>query len=274
MKCEEWIPRIEELFDGELGERETALVRLHMSSCESCHGFYQQLGIEQQLYSEAQSQLDVSPAMWQAVRERIGFQEQQPAAPASDGGLWARLVEFFARPRFTPAFAAVLVALAVGVTALVAVYLRPDQPGSTPVAVKPTGEVESEPKSETATADPRTIETEAGGADPPAPVRTARVAAKKKPPTPEDLIREAEEKYQSAIDILYKDVQKRRSQLNPETIARFDSALIEIDRAIAETRSVMRQNPADPVALQYLLVSYSKKVEVLQEMARLEPRAE
>jgi hypothetical protein len=49
-------------------------------------------------------------------------------------------------------------------------------------------------------------------------------------------------------------------------LARFDASLAEIDRTIKETRQVVRQNPEDPIALQYLLAAYSKKVDVLREM--------
>ena len=49
-------------------------------------------------------------------------------------------------------------------------------------------------------------------------------------------------------------------------LAKFDASLSEIDRTIRETRRVVRENPEDPIALQYLLAAYSKKVEVLRGM--------
>ena len=79
-------------------------------------------------------------------------------------------------------------------------------------------------------------------------------------------MREAEYKYLTAIAMLSRDVNRKRSQLDPMMLARFDASLAEIDRTIKETRQVVRSNPEDPIALQYLLAAYSKKVDVLREM--------
>ncbi len=83
------------------------------------------------------------------------------------------------------------------------------------------------------------------------------------------LVREAEKRYQAAIKILERDVRGRRSQLDRETLARFDETLGSIDRTIAETRKAVRQQSSDPVAVQYMLSAYAKKVEVMREMAHL-----
>jgi hypothetical protein len=85
--------------------------------------------------------------------------------------------------------------------------------------------------------------------------------------TPEQLVREAEQKYVAAIAILSRDVNSRRTQIDPMVLARFDSALSDIDRTINETRKIVREHPNDPIALQYLLGAYSKKVDVLRDMA-------
>lgn len=83
------------------------------------------------------------------------------------------------------------------------------------------------------------------------------------------LVREAEKRYQAAIRILERDVKGRRSRLDAETLARFDQTLSSIDRTIAETRKAVRQQGSDPVAVQYMLSAYAKKVEVMREMAHL-----
>jgi hypothetical protein len=81
-------------------------------------------------------------------------------------------------------------------------------------------------------------------------------------------VREAEQKYIAAIAILSRDVSKKRSGMDPMVAARFDAALGEIDKTIAETRRAVRNNPDDPIALQYMLSAYSKKVDTLREMSR------
>ena len=86
-------------------------------------------------------------------------------------------------------------------------------------------------------------------------------------PSPQQLVREAEQKYLEAVSILSRDIRQRRSHLDLLVLARFDNALADIDRTIAETRRAVRQNRGDPIALQYMLAAYSKKVDALREMA-------
>jgi hypothetical protein len=86
-------------------------------------------------------------------------------------------------------------------------------------------------------------------------------------PTPEQLVREAEQKYVAAIALLSKEVDRRRTEIDPLVLARFDSALAAIDRTIEDTRRAVRQSPNDPIALQYMLAAYAKKVDVLREIA-------
>ncbi len=78
---------------------------------------------------------------------------------------------------------------------------------------------------------------------------------------------EAERTYQAAIAILSREVNQRRSRLDPELRNRLERTLIAIDRTIAETRRAVRDNPGDPVAAQYMQAAYARKVEVLREMA-------
>ena len=80
-------------------------------------------------------------------------------------------------------------------------------------------------------------------------------------------MREAEQKYLAAISILSRDVNRRRSRLDPETVARFEQTLAAVDRTIAGTRRAVREHPDDPVAVQYMLTAYAKKIDVLREMA-------
>jgi anti-sigma factor RsiW len=85
------------------------------------------------------------------------------------------------------------------------------------------------------------------------------------------LVREAESKYVAAIKLLSEDVNRKRTRLDPQVAARFDETLATIDRSIAETRrTVLKQRSSDPVAVQYMLSAYAKKVEVMREMAALD----
>lgn len=84
------------------------------------------------------------------------------------------------------------------------------------------------------------------------------------------LVREAESKYVAAIKLLSEDVNRKRTRLDPQVAARFDETLATIDRSIAETRRTVLKHGNDPVAVQYMLSAYAKKVEVMREMAALD----
>jgi anti-sigma factor RsiW len=84
------------------------------------------------------------------------------------------------------------------------------------------------------------------------------------------LVREAESKYVAAITLLSEDVNRRRTRLDPQVAARFDETLATIDRSIAETRRTVLKHGNDPVAVQYMLSAYAKKVEVMREMAAVD----
>jgi hypothetical protein len=45
-----------------------------------------------------------------------------------------------------------------------------------------------------------------------------------------------------------------------------EEALSSIDRTIAATKRAVRRSPEDPIAVQYMLAAYAKKVDVLREM--------
>jgi CRISPR/Cas system CMR subunit Cmr4 (Cas7 group RAMP superfamily) len=85
--------------------------------------------------------------------------------------------------------------------------------------------------------------------------------------TPDQLVREAEKKYLSAIGLLVRDVSRRPSQLDTESRVKLDRALASIDRTIAATRHIVRKHPDDPVAAQYMLAAYARKVDTLRTLA-------
>jgi hypothetical protein len=61
-------------------------------------------------------------------------------------------------------------------------------------------------------------------------------------------------------------MRRHPSRLDADTKARFEGELADIDRTIASTRVAVRRDPNDPVAVQYMLRAYRKKVDVLREM--------
>jgi hypothetical protein len=235
------------------------------------------MSIEQDVYARYQRDVEVTPLLWASIETRI-----KEARVQRSEGLLGRLREqlagVFSAPRLSPAFAAALVIVAIGVTVLVMSRMNSQTAqhvASSNNNASGTGTDASNRNDAGAPAprDPAKSEPDSGIVAKTAPSDTVRpttrtMNTKVRPAalTPAQLVRDAEQKYLTAIAMLSRDVNRRRSQLDPMMLARFDASLSEIDRTIKETRNVVRDNPEDPIALQYLLAAYSKKVDVLREM--------
>ena len=85
-------------------------------------------------------------------------------------------------------------------------------------------------------------------------------------PTVDQVARRVEQEYLSAIKILSRDIKRRRGVISPALLAQLETALAEVDRNIAATRKLAREQPRDPVAVQYLAAAYENKVELLREV--------
>lgn len=270
MKCEEFLSMIEEYFDGEMDEKNSRLVAAHIAACGACALEYDRLGREQELYTSYEREVDVTPALWAGVQARI---REERADQTGSVRQW--LTGFFSAPRLSLVATAALVVIAVGATIGVMSYLSSrNQSGGVSIGDQtarnnPPSNSNTQGGTDNQKPDDVTPPApENGGTQPPAVLTKppARAGAKAKP-TPEQLVREAEQKYVAAIALLSKEVNQRRTELDPSVLAQFDSALAAIDRTIEDTRRAVRQSPNDPIALQYMLAAYAKKVDVLREMA-------
>lgn len=284
MKCEACQHVLEDYFDGELTVRQANEVSAHLAGCAECAAALAELEQEQEVYQRYERGIEVTPALWAGIEARLKTEKAAaPDASTSKWRLW--LAGLFAMPHISPAFAAALVALAIGVTVVVMSYLHSrNAVNNQPVAAQqnsnsnandaaPAPRTGSEaarpdlartPDNQNQSPDNRSVVKELK----PAPQKQFVAATRKPaaPPDPMKLVREAEQKYLAAIAIMTKDVNRHRSQIDPAVLARFDSALSDIDRTIQETRQIVRRNPDDPVALQYLLAAYAKKVDTLRAM--------
>jgi hypothetical protein len=213
-------------------------------------------------------------------------------------------------PRFSPLLTAALVLLAIGATATVMKYLNPQTatpaviaggPGTTATpeqknVVQPAPETtpSAAPEATQAKAPSDAANVQTGGREKsakPEPQRKREAERKTAVPASDPaqllvanqnseqlrrqratvrLVREAESKYVAAIKLLSEDVNRKRTRLDPQVAARFDETLAAIDRSIAETRRTVLKHGNDPVAVQYMLSAYAKKVEVMREMAALD----
>src|SRR4051794_27820162 len=122
MKCDVCRANIEDYFDRELDGGLAASVTAHLSGCADCSNLYEELKQEQELYARYQRDVEVTPALWAAVEARIKQEKVAPhARPLFSlrerfAGLFGGM---FATPRLSPALAAALVLVAVGITVTV-----------------------------------------------------------------------------------------------------------------------------------------------------------
>jgi hypothetical protein len=300
MKCEDCLSLIEEYFDAELNQQESAKVAEHLTACEICNEVYLSLEQEHQLYVHYQRNVEVTPALWQAVEASIKQESAHQKNPQSAGileSLRRFFTETFHAPRFSPALAAMLVVVAVGATVLVMNYVNSSSTTKTIIADEnknsngtnpinnsnenaapqsgggtiagnsnktPKDEVVPVPVVPEKQATPRQEFVKTPKTD--ATQRRQLVAEAQPKTTAEALLRDAEQKYIKAIAILQRDFDKRRSKLDPQLVAKLENSLASIDRTIAETRKAVKQNAGDPIAVQYMLTAYAKKVEVLRDV--------
>jgi len=305
MKCEEVCAALEEYFDGELEARRSAQVSAHLSACRSCAAQLAGLQSEQDLLLRYARDVAVTPELWRGVQTRIAAEQAEMTTAVSALNrrtpLSARLRGWLANsltvPRFSPALTAALVLVAIALTVGVMTFANkrttnaPTVIASTqtpsPAPVATLSPASSPAPVQDATPAQR-IENVGTNTPTPAPKKHEEKREQTLPQsnsprvfeakfntspapteqTPDALVRDAEAKYQKAIEILTRDAKQHSATLDPQTVARYDDTLKALDRTIAETRAAALKHNSDPVAVQYMLTAYAKKVEVLREMAR------
>lgn len=298
MRCEECLPLVEDYFDGEVEKEMADLIAQHIAACAGCASAHEQLEREQGFYLRYECDAQVAPSFWNSVMALVTRENDKPATLSSRLRWWlGNTLGAFSAPRFSPSLTALIALAAIGITAGVMLYLnsrerffdaaRASQHTGTPASIPSPapGEIAAQHRSIiTDAADAKGSGTSVGERQPAlnsverkddsTPAinrrRIARLSLKPelaaRQPTPEQLIREAEQRYLAAIAMLSRDVSRQRSRLNAATATRFAQTLAAIDRTITDTRRAVREHPGDPVAAQYMMTAYAKKVDVLREM--------
>jgi hypothetical protein len=277
MRCEDCRLRIEEYFDRELDEQTAFQVKGHLDDCALCSRLLQGLMGEHDVYACYTPDVEIRPELWSNVRARIAL-----TSSASKVGALERLLNAlkipFVPPRISVWTTAALVIAAVGLTIVVMRYavIKDDKSliSVTANSPKPTPAIQTEVVTEK-----RSVNEAAGDANKakastpkdgslsiavPKNPRPRSSVPSLQPKTPNQLVQEAEQKYLAAIALLSRTAERKRSRLDPGTQAKLEQAIVSIDRTIAATRKVVRQHPDDPVAVQYMLNAYSRKVDVLR----------
>lgn len=301
MICRECLPLLDLHLDGELGQSTTDLVHSHLSACPSCASTYEKLRREQDFYLGYKCVGAPDPSFWNDVMGRVA--EEKEARATGHFAMPRRWLHaafgMLNAPRFSPTLTTLLVLVAIGLTVGVMKFTSSNEELSDrasvsqsdgalvpPVVVSPSKVGEMNTSAGDDRGDDQVGHIDAspdqlpGGsfnrlgrrnevvssANKEVIRRANRKPATRHDSTTDELIRDAEQKYVAAIALLSRDAHRRRSRLDPETEVRFKETLAAIDRTINGTRRAVREHPDDPVAVQYMLTAYAKKVEVLREM--------
>ncbi len=243
MNCKECRRLLEDFHDEELNESKAARVRQHLVSCAACAAELAALKSEQLLferYRESQSdQAAGAVPKWELVRDRITRREEETGSRAAGGFGWLQHLAMSPMARQV-AFASLLVLVSTAVTLIIVRSNRPGPPVETVTAP--------------ATNAAKTLDA-AADAD-----NTGLESAMRS-------VRRAEQEYILAIKLLNEIVNRRKPTLDPRLVLEIETNLKAIDASIAATRRAYYERPSDPDLAQYMLAAYSKKVELLQELA-------
>jgi Putative zinc-finger len=276
MTCKECQSVLETYFDSELSPEAATPVTAHIAVCDRCAESYRRLEFEHDFYLRHQRAPAVSPAFWSEVFEETGRARGRLASLREH---LVRAREAISEVRLGPLPIAALLILAIGLTAGVMSFLNAPklQPALPPHIAERTPQ--KNPGKDTTESTLPVDDKSRDSVQSRGESRKSQVSEKKRSrpidqvsvalrnrQRPDVLVRDAERKYLTAISLLTRDAERRRSSLDPAVLAQFDQALAAVDRTIAGTRIAVRAHPDDPVAVQYMLAAYARKVDVLRQM--------
>jgi putative zinc finger protein len=127
MKCDDCLNLLETYLDGEAGERETDLMRAHLTSCANCEARFEALTAENESYARYDREIQISPAVWNGVAARIAAEDRQIEREAkSSFADWISGLLAIPALRFAmPTVALIAIAVVIG---LAYWRMRPQQP--------------------------------------------------------------------------------------------------------------------------------------------------
>jgi Putative zinc-finger len=127
MKCNDCLNLLAEYLDGEVVDHEAEQINAHLMFCTACAGEFEALTAEQELFGRYDREVNIAPAMWEAIQARTAV-EMRPVKASSKTRSLGWFGGLFAAPRiglaFAGAMAVLLAAVAIGI-----VYLKTHQPG-------------------------------------------------------------------------------------------------------------------------------------------------
>jgi hypothetical protein len=282
MNCEQCQIELEDFLYGELKSARAMEIGSHLAACADCRRVRASLEREAEVFSRyhEQAALEPSSEMWEAVRERIGGRASVARRAESWLARWREWLSFGVPGSLLgsaalrqAAFAAILIAVSVTATAL---YFsmrensgQPSSGGETVKSVTPQPEPSVTPTGTPGVPPSNNERPEQMVSDQPAVHKPPKPAPR--PLTEDELIRQqlarVEREYQQTIQLLDRRIARRKDNLDPALLAHYQSNLALIDNSIVASRRALREQPKDPIAAQFLLAAYARKVELMEEIA-------
>jgi hypothetical protein len=282
MKCEACLAMMDELIEGEVDGSLARDATAHMGMCPSCSQIYANLRYEQELFRKYLLEVDPAPALWANLRLEL---EKERVIRGSQAQFRLQRWLAIVTPQMATALVLIAIGLAIGIivwrTTIDTSKHQAQYPGA---GVQPSSKVNREGthresditdrqraandnKSKTQPSSTESGEKESGiHVSAAGPAGRRRFGRSPLVPTVDQVARRAEQQYLSAIAILSRDIKRRRPTISPALLSQLETALAEVDRSIAATRRVAREQPRDPVAVQYLASAYEHKVDLLREV--------
>jgi putative zinc finger protein len=286
MRCNECLPLLDQFVEGEFDDETAESLSAHVAACSACASAYETLRREQEIY--ASYLLDVQPpaALWD--RFQLQLQRDKAITPSQpqfrlQRWLAISLEALPVRPQLAAALVLITIGLAIGIivwrTTIDASRQRAQNAGNGVQALSNVSG--SSTPGDSDNTDRRGSVTDNAGAILPSLLkgrdRKIQVSAARRAgrtmerspgvPTVDQVARRTEQQYLSAIEILSRDIKRRRPGISRGLRSQLETALVDVDRNIAATRRVAREQPRDPFAVQYLALAYEKKIELLREVA-------
>lgn len=288
MKCEACLGMMDELIEGDVDGSLAREATAHIAMCAACSRLYANLRSEQELFRQYLLEVAPTPALWANLRLEM---EKEKVTRGSQAQFWLRrwLAISFGGLNVTGQTATTLVLITIGLAIGIMIWRTtietPKHQARNPdVGVQPSSEINREGKHRdpditdrqgAADADQKKTQlfsTEGGKKGSAIHVSAAGGTGRRKfgrspvVPTVAQVALRVEQQYLSAIEILSRDIKRRRTVISPALLSHLETVLAEVDRNIAATRRVARAQPRDPVAVQYLASAYENKVDLLREV--------
>jgi hypothetical protein len=234
-----WTDRLSEYLDGELGPEARAAAERHLAGCPDCAGVLEEL---RAVVAEARTLPDAAPArdLWPGIQARLAPRAEAGADVAAGAGARAGERGEAGRGRVIPL--AWRRRLVVSVPQLLAAGIA--------VAVLSAG----------------AVWIVLGGSAGPAGPAGAGLAVEAVTPAPSDVMLAA---YEPAMVTLESEYERRRDELDSETILVVEKNLAIIDAAIEEARRALAEDPSSGYLQGHLADAVRQRMNLLRQVASI-----